>query len=254
MNCVMNWKKIVATTGAILLSCVVSAQQATAAIVTYQQGDGGGFSDTDATFIASRVNGISGQGGTNFDGEAILRSETDTGTGGGVTRSLIRFSGIFGNGVGQIPAGSIINSATLTLSQTTGGFAGSNDTLSAFQVISGWDEGTVTWDSFNSGGVAGTDYITTALDSFVATPDNGAASHAIDILLAVQNWSANTSTNQGILIINPGIDGSILQSDEGVTPGIRPLLTVDYTAIPEPASWMLVASALGMMTFKRRRR
>jgi len=150
--------------------------------------------------------------------------------------------------VGQIPAGSVINSATLTLSQTGENFAGSNDTLSVFQVISGWVEGTVTWNSFNTGGVAGTDYTATALDTFVQTPST------VDILLAVQNWSANTSTNQGVLIINPGIDGSVLRSDEGATLAIRPLLTVDFTVIPEPASWMLVASALGMMTFKRRLR
>jgi len=140
----------------------------------HQQGDGGSFSDTDATYIASRVGGVTGTNAdTNFGTDARLLSENDTGAGGGVTRSLVRFSDIFGGGVGQIPAGSVINSATLTLSQTGENFAGSNDTLSVFQVISGWVEGTVTWNSFNTGGVAGTDYTATALDTFVQTPSTG---------------------------------------------------------------------------------
>jgi len=251
---VLSLRKVAAVVAALFLPAVFAAESVATTVVTFQQGDGGAFSETDATYIEANVpntthsaHDSNGHSSTNFGGDATLFNETDVAHAAnpGVTRSLVRFSDIFGAAVGQIPAGATINSATLTLSQKGGSFDGSADTIGVYQVLSSWVENTVTWDSFNSGGVAGTDYVAAVLDSFGPTPQGTDELLSIDITLAVQNWLANPSSNQGVLTINPGVDRSILQSDDTALLGDRPLLTVDFTPIPEPATGSI--AVLGMM-------
>jgi len=225
--------------GLVFALCCCSTVDA-AAVATFQQG--GAFSDTDATYIQ----GSNGEEDTNFVNTVNLLVEDEPGV--GVFRTLVRFADIFGSGVGQVPAGSIINSATLTLRTNGNSFDGTADTLSVFRTTSNWDESTVTWNSFNAGGVAGVDYDAAVLDTFV--PLNPSTNYDIDITAAAQIWSGNTALNQGIIVIGSGFDRVSFRSDDIASS--QPLLTIDYSVIPEPASGTLAGIGLVLLAVRRR--
>lgn len=179
---------------------------------------------TESTYISN----FSNDGDTNFDGVDLLIDE-----GSGATRALIGFSGLFGAGMGQIPLGSTINSAELTVNTTSNPTA---NTVGVHQTITGWDQTTVTWNSFNSGGMAGTDYVAAAATTFMPATAN-TTYDMIDITSIVQNWS-NGDANNGIILISDGTDGGLLHDDSSV--GLGPSVTVNFTAIPEPTSFLML--------------
>jgi hypothetical protein len=78
---------------------------AQAAVETYQEGVSG-YSGTQDTFLEENTPD------TTRGTESLVKVENDPPQ---VQHGLIRFDNIFGGGAGQIPLGSIINSATLTV-------------------------------------------------------------------------------------------------------------------------------------------
>ena len=78
---------------------------ANAAVETYREGVSG-YSSTQDTYVQEDTPGSA------HGNEAFVVADLD---GDGIEQGLIRFDNIFGGGVGQIPLGSIINSATLTV-------------------------------------------------------------------------------------------------------------------------------------------
>ena len=85
-----------------LFVCLLSAKPAHAASVTFQQG---------TTYTESEdVTLLSSQGGTNIGGETTVGVDGDQ-----VLHVLTVFRDIFGASAGQVPTGSMINTATLTL-------------------------------------------------------------------------------------------------------------------------------------------
>lgn len=73
----------------------------------------------------------------------------------------------------------------------------------------------------------------------------------------VQAWLDGTLTNNGWLLRDPETaSGSLLRfyAKEYATAALRPQLTIDYTPVPEPAGWLLAATALAMMTGAARAR
>ena len=104
--------------------------------VTYQQGDGKGSpSDTDDSWLEGDSTS------TNHGAElSILVDDSPN------YHAVIKFPNIFGGGANQIPLGSTINSATLTLVVFDPG-----SDISVYQITESWVESQVTWNSRSSG-------------------------------------------------------------------------------------------------------
>jgi hypothetical protein len=172
---------------------------------------------------------------------------------------LIRFDGIFGNGPGQIPVGSVIRSATLSYStgtssgtptdsgsSPTGGPFGVSPLLTPFT-------STTTWDSF--GGEAGnpdygragplmdiqtaapvsTFHNATALSGYAMTASSTPTPTAADVTQTVQQWDLNPNSNLGFNIrqLNSN-DGWGVRTIGNATIANRPSLTIAYDPPPAP--------------------
>ena len=170
-----------------------------------------------------------------------------------LTKGLLQ-TPIFTSEGGTIPDGSTITSATLDLVVTTG--SSSNNVMDLHRVITPWAEDTVTWNSFNSGGVAGTDYDATAEDGQV--PSGGTTTFNVTSL--VQEWS-NGTANRGVIIISRNVptagDGVLWDSDDTTTASNRPVFNINYTAVPEPSQFLLMGLVAGVVVsfkvWKKRR-
>jgi hypothetical protein len=137
---------------------------------------------------------------------------------------LIRFDGIMGSGPGQIPAGSTIDSATLTLEVTNGSVAPAG-TMNESAVD--WSEATATWNNF--GGEAGVQ-----TDEFLASPAYTApiatGSVGTSVTASVQAWASGTRSNFGWVFRPNSNDGMQVNSAEFATVALRPRLSVTYVA------------------------
>ena len=212
----------------VIASLNVTAQ---AASLSFQQGDGGLYSDTQATHIRGDLPN------TNFGFENGLRvDELDEG------RTLIRFGDIFGEAVDQISATNLITSATLRLHVEENP---SLDTFTIHQVLVSWSEAAVTWNNFGSGagGSSGQDYVATATDTLIGAP---VGFNAFDVTSNLQAWQTS-GDNFGWLIKSDGTDGVLFRSDEFLQLGVRPLLEVEIAAVPLPSAALLFISAIGFI-------
>lgn len=165
----------------------------------------------------------------------------------------------------SIPAGSTINSATLTLYQA--GSAGANAfTLTAYDILSGnsgWIEGTLNnvqalsgepcwnakaadgaggvttaWAGSAGLGTSGTDYAATNIGTVAGNrSDANGTAYAISLTLsAVAAWAGNAA-NYGIKVVTSAGCGAIA-SAENATAGWRPKLDIDYTEAGGAAGFM----------------
>jgi hypothetical protein len=156
----------------------------------------------------------------------------------------------------SIPAGSTINSATLSFFQTNGGAAGAF-TITAYAIAAanaGWAEGTGNgsanagagepcWDAKEadgSGGVttawagsaglstSGTDYAASSIGSVAGNrSDANGTEYALSLdPTTVAAWCG--TSNPGILLTISAAPGGIGSSDHATT-GYRPKLVVEYT-------------------------
>lgn len=180
-----------------------------------------------------------------------------------IRRAFMQF-----NLVGSIPAGATINSVTLSFERAFQGPSAANDVLELRPVLQSWGEGTST-----GGGQGGTGYVPTANSvtwnhRFFSTQswttpggDFGPASGSLlldgnasflvpsqpGMVADVQNWVNNPASNFGwaLKYDNETAVGSARQfySREAANANLRPKLTVDFSAIPEPNSCLLIGVA-----------
>ena len=130
-----------------------------------------------------------------------------------------------------IPAGSKINSASVTLNVTNT----STQTYQAYELRRGWVESAATWLLYATGKSWQTAGAKGSLDrgtTVVGTVSPSATCKQTFALspATVQKWVDNPSSNNGIIIANAtNTDGFNFSSHESTTSALRPQLNVTYT-------------------------
>ena len=159
------------------------------------------------------------------------------GDAGLTVQALLAFTGLFGDGPGQIPLGSTITSAQLTVNTTNSSSSGA----SVYRMTSDWS-GQSSWASLDDGIQVGAETAATA-DLIVSSIGSGVKS--IDVTASLVAWlSGATSSaeanaaNKGWAFIANGTDGWDFSSFEGT---IKPQLSVTFTL---PADGAAAASSL----------
>lgn len=152
----------------------------------------------------------------------------DLSDGGAISHGLLRFESIFGSSAGQIPVGSEIVLATLTI-QHNALNANSVDLVNLHRMLVSWDAATATYNSLTAGVQADGVEAVSAFD--VVINSNGRTvpfTLTVDVTASLQAW-ANGAPNLGWAFLPTGTDGYRWDTSESATP---PALTVAYRIVP----------------------
>lgn len=176
----------------------------------------GGYANTVDTFLE--------QAAPTIDNSAAASLTVDLSP---LRQILLRFDGVFGNGVNQIPIGSTIQSATLTINVT-------NESVSAgallHRMLQSWNE-TDNWNTFGGNGIQANDV--EAVSTADVSSASGVTLHSIDVTPSLVAWSAGAA-NFGWALLPPAIDNSwVFDSSEGATP---PKLSVTFLPVSQCAT------------------
>ena len=160
---------------------------------------------------------------TNFGVATLLQADGDDG--GGVDKSgLLRWS------LSGIPAGSIVQSASITLRTLDG----TTHTYNVHQLLRSWTESQVTWQNAATGSPWATAGAMGATDRgpVVGTVTGGVGNRTITLNSAgvamVQSW-VDGGTNAGVVIAHAtNTNGIDFASSEDATLAYRPKLTITY--------------------------
>ena len=139
-------------------------------------------------------------------------------------QALIRFDKIIGGGAGQVPAGTKIKKATLTLT-TEGAYADSKGGARFHRMKVTWSEAS-TWNSLSGGVTPGVE-AETKHDADSAGKVSSKGTRSFDVTASVQAW-LNGAANKGWVLINKSTDRWTWRSSEWSEVVERPLLTVLY--------------------------
>lgn len=225
------------------------------------------FPTKDNTIYSESGNYADGAGSYFFVGK------TGSTNGGNLRRGLLAFD------LTAVPAGAQITGVTLQLFMSKSGpFSGDVD-ISLHAALQSWGEGTsspggatggsgalaksgdATWTSrfFTTGqswSLAGGDFATTASATTTVNADNSTYEWASAGMLAdVQSWYANASQNFGWFVIGDELnDGSAERFNTRENATGKPMLTITYTLVPEPAAMGLLAAGCLITGGSRRRR
>ena len=153
-------------------------------------------------------------------------------TGSAEIQTLLRFDDIIGTGAGQIPPGSMVHAAVLTLASTTNNSIGDGGRF--IPMLQTWDAG-ATWDSLTNGiqtnGIEAAATFTTRAGNSTLAPDVQGGFNPFDVTADVQAWVSGTVANNGWAILpwtGGGDDWIFGSSDIGIE-NSRPQLKVFYT-------------------------
>ncbi len=195
----------------------------------------------------------------------------------GMRRALVRF-----DVASHVPAASTVTGVTLTLHLDG---AAQNETevrnVALHRLLAGWGEGTsggggpgsgqgqppstgdATWvHRFYDGQVwttSGGDFVTTesSVASIGVSPTFYSWPSTATFVADVQGWLEDSATNFGwTLMGNESRNGTVRRFDsrEAVDEGLRPMLTIEYQPVPEPASSVLLVSGLLLLLWLTSRR
>lgn len=197
------------------LALVFVMANALAAVDTFQE-DVSGYNDTHDNYLQE------GTPGSAHGNEAFVTVDND---GNGIEQGLIRFDNVFGPGAGQIPFGSVINSATLTVEISDTSTIGA--VVRFYRMLVPWSDAT-TWNSMTNGIQTNNVEAMSVHDVLVLNPSLGGQVVIPGFGVALQSWSYG-NTNNGWVITNNNDDGWNFRSSEWGTVAERPLLTVDWS-------------------------
>jgi hypothetical protein len=142
--------------------------------------------------------------------------------------ALIRFRHIVGKGPGQVPPGSTVTSAVLTLHGNDAG----GGKIYIHRVLADWDASNITWDTAKlggntEGGIQADDKEATAPFGSFASDRKG--TFEIDVLPAVKLWVAGTAKNKGLALTSDSTNGWDFATSEADEVGLRPMLSITFT-------------------------
>ena len=209
--------------------------------IEFQQGVDG-YSGASDTYLAEAA------ATTNFGSAATLLVDGDDGLGVDLA-PLLRFD------VSDIPAGSVVQSATLNLET----FDPTTSVYSLYELKTAWSELGATWDESSSGvpwqaaGAQGTNDRDTAVLGTFSAPAIGNIPVALNVdgVSAVQGWVDSAGSNHGIIIADStASNGGDIRSSDYATASLRPKLTVIYSmpaadTDPPTAPTSLTVDAVG---------
>lgn len=168
---------------------------------------------------------------------------------------VIKFTNIFGNGAGQIPLGSTITAATLSLTLTGQPFDTSTQTSGIHRVLLDWNTTHDYTDVFWGGnGIQNNGVEAVAVEDDTGTWTVSGGTTVFNVLPSLQAWSAGADNYGWFLRDQLDVDNiAFISSSEFATAGSRPLLTV--TVVPEPSSsflFTIVCLGLGFVCKRSR--
>jgi hypothetical protein len=142
--------------------------------------------------------------------------------------AVIRFDDIIGKGPGQVPPGSTVTSAVLTLHGNDAG----GGKIYVHRVLADWDASNITWDTAKlggntEGGIQADDQEATA--PFGSFASNRTGAFEIDVLPAVKLWVAGTAKNEGLAFTSDSTNGWDFDTSEAAEAERRPTLTITFT-------------------------
>jgi hypothetical protein len=240
---------------AIGTGIAASGAAASAATISFQEGDSNGYAGTEDTWFSNRTNGESnGFPEGSFVRTALWAAANQQG--------LIRFNGVFGGS--GVPLGSTINSASLTLHVPSDITYSDGEQNAAHQMLVDWVEtdayAAAQWAGGASQGID-LDDIEAASTAAATSPVGLIAqntTYSLDVTSIVQNWSDGAG-NYGFLFQSLGLNAGnglfMASSEYSGSDGIdkRPLLTIDY-AVPEPTAITLMGLGGALLVVASRSR
>ena len=254
--------RLVAVAAALAAGASAPALAQQSQTLTFQQGVNGYTGTQDAIVRSNETATGSGQSssgdsrGRNFGALDFMSIDGDDGSPGSKpNQGLIRFDNVFGSGAGQIKASDTIVSATLSLEVFDVGSG-----MTVHDLLVDWSQGTVTWNSLVNGiQLNNVEASSTALASFGANNSSGNVAVGtlnIDVTSSLQGMQAGTLPGFGwaLMPFASGTNGIDIHASEYAIAHVRPLLTVQVAAVPEPEALGLLLAGLGVVGMVARRR
>jgi hypothetical protein len=152
-------------------------------------------------------------------------------------QSLLRFDGIFGPATNQIPTGSTIVSATLTLRVGSDPNDPSTTPVNLHRLLHPWLD-TDLWAAYGvspwntQGGIQADGVDAEATADATVTMNTPNTAYAVSVTRSVQAWASGTSNNYGWTVLPTSMDGLRVASAEATTASYRPRLSVTYNLPP----------------------
>ena len=157
--------------------------------------------------------------------------------------SLIKFPVLIGPGAGQVPAGSVVVSASLRVNCTNSG-----QLMYLYRLTEDWVEDQATWNERSTGnawGAPGADGPASNAGVALNGDCTATGQRSFDITPFAQDWS-NGAPNFGIVLVDSGTDGIDFDSSESSN---SPLLTVVYKGAQQALQSQALSGSSSTVSF-----